>query len=62
MQGPYATNEKLKNATKLFEGQIRGSGVPSGLDPLHTGMACAWDPVMPLNPCDRASRSVNSAC
>ncbi len=36
MQGPYATNEKLKNATKLFEGQIHGSGLPSGLTPLHT--------------------------
>ena len=27
MQGPYETNEKLRNATKLFEGQIYGSGV-----------------------------------
>ncbi|CAL5229353.1 g12664 [Coccomyxa viridis] len=25
LEGPYATNEKLKNATKLFEGQIHGS-------------------------------------
>ena len=27
MQGPYETNEKLRNATKLFEGQIHGSGM-----------------------------------
>lgn len=29
MQGPYETNEKLRNATKLFEGQIHGSGMPT---------------------------------
>ena len=27
VQGPLATNEKLRNATKLFEGQIHGSGM-----------------------------------
>ena len=28
MQGPLASNEKLHNATKLFEGEIDGSGEP----------------------------------
>jgi len=27
VQGPYESNEKLRNATKLFEGQIHGSGM-----------------------------------
>ena len=47
MQGPYATNEKLKNATKLFEGQIHGSGVSSGLTPLHMNMTGTWDADVP---------------